>query len=96
MDKSKSKKEASVSKEYFLSCKNIFTGRSKAVLLLWIIFVFYGSCLSCFLVCQLQPFGHLLGRGLPLGSLVCYVLLYFCHFAMWFPGSGVALDCIDS
>ena len=33
------------------------------------------SCRSCFLVCSLQPCGHLLGKGWPLGSLVCYVLL---------------------
>ena len=39
------------------------TDRSKAVLLLWIIFVIYVSCLSCFLVCSLQPCGHLLGKG---------------------------------
>ena len=30
-----------------------------------------------------------------LGSLVCYVLLSFCHFPMWCPESGVVLDCID-
>ena len=29
-------------------------------------------------------------------ALVCNVLLYFCHFPMWYPGSGVVLDCIDS
>ena len=40
-----------------------FTGRSKAMLLLWIIFVINVSCVSCFLVCSLQPFGHLLGKG---------------------------------
>ena len=34
-------------------------------------------CLSCFLVCLLQPCGHLLGKGWPLGSLVCNVLLCF-------------------
>ena len=22
--------------------------------------------------------------------------LCFCHFPMWYPGSGVVLDCIDS
>ena len=43
--------------------KNSFPDRSKAVLLLWIIFVIYASCLSCFLVCSLQPRGHLLGNG---------------------------------
>ena len=29
-------------------------------------------------------------------ALVCDVKLYFCHFPMWYPGSGVVLDCIDS
>ena len=29
-------------------------------------------------------------------ALVCDVLLCFCHFAMWYPVSGVVLDCIDS
>ena len=40
--------------------------------------------------------GHLLGKGWPLGSLVCDVFLCFCHFPVWCPGSGVVLDCIDS
>ena len=29
-------------------------------------------------------------------ALVCGVELCFCHFFMWYPGSGVVLDCIDS
>ena len=39
--------------------------------------------------------GHLLGKGLPLGSrLLCLaVTLSLSH---WYPGSGVVLDCIDS
>ena len=45
-------------KNYFL-----FTDRSKVVLLFWILFVIYVLCLSCFLVCSLQPCGHLLGKG---------------------------------
>ena len=45
-------------------------------------FATYVSCLylPCFLVCSLQPCGHLLGKGKPLGSLVCDVLLYFVTF----------------
>ena len=54
------------------------------------VFVIF-SCL--FIYCSLRS---LLGKGWPLGSLVCYVLLCFCHFLMWCPGSGVLLDCIDS
>ena len=39
------------------------TDRSKEVLLLWIIFVIFVSCLSCFLVCSLQLCDHLQGKG---------------------------------
>ena len=53
-------------------------------------------CLSCVFVSSLQPCGQLLGKGLSLGSIVCDVFLWFCHFPMWRPRSGVVLDCIDS
>ena len=33
---------------------------------------------------------------LALVSTVCDVYLCFCHFPMWYPGSGVVLDHIDS
>ena len=29
-------------------------------------------------------------------ALVCGVEMSFCHFPMWYPGSGVVLDWIDS
>ena len=60
-------------------------------LLIWV------SCLSllCCIVCSLQPSDHLLGKGLPPDSLVCAVFLCFCHFPIWWPGSGLVLDCID-
>ena len=29
-------------------------------------------------------------------DLVCGVKMCFCWFSMWYPGSGVVLDCIDS
>ena len=29
-------------------------------------------------------------------ALACDVLLCFCHFPMWYPGSGEVLDYIDS
>ena len=59
----------------FMPSSYLLTDRSKAVLLLWIIFVICGSCLSLryYLVCSLQPCGHLLGKDWPLGSLVCFV-----------------------
>ena len=37
----------------------------------------YVSRLACFLVCSLQPCGHLLAKGWPLGSLVCDVFFTF-------------------
>ena len=43
-------------------------------------FVIYVSYLLCCLVCSLQSCGQLLGKGQPLGSLVCDVFLCFCHF----------------
>ena len=49
-----------------------------------------------FLVCSLHPCDHLLGKGWPLDSLVCDVVLCFCHFPIWCLGSGMTLDCIDS
>ena len=52
-------------------------------------------CFSCFHVCSLLPCGHLLGKGWPLGSC-WWCLLYFSYFPMWYPGSGVVLDCIVS
>ena len=50
------------------------------MLLLWILYVIYVSCLSCFLVYSLQPCGHLLEKGWPLGSLVCDVFLCFVTY----------------
>ena len=29
-------------------------------------------------------------------ALVCGVKLCGCYFSIWYPGSGVVLDCIDS
>ena len=54
-------------------------------------------CYFCFVfVNSLQPCGHLLGKGRPLGSLIYDVLLWFCHFPIWCPGSGVMPECISS
>ena len=46
-------------------------------------------------ICLYVPYGHLLGKGRPLGSrLLCpTVSLSLSH---WYPGSRVVLDCIDS
>ena len=43
----------------YCSSLNIFTDHSKTVLLLWIIFVIYVSCLSYFFVCASLSCGHL-------------------------------------
>ena len=40
---------------------------------------------------SLQPCGHLLGKGLPIGSIVCDVFLCFCHFLIGCLGSGMVL-----
>ena len=46
------------------------------------------------LVCLYVPWGHLLGKGCPLGSrLRC--LTVRLSLSNWYPGSGVVLDCID-
>ena len=49
----------------FKPSSNFLTDRSKAVFLLWVLFVICVSCLSlsCCLVCSLQPCGHLLVMG---------------------------------
>ena len=78
------------------SGKTFFTDFSKVGLLLWIVFVIYSSCLSCCLVCSLQPWGYLLGKSWYHGCLVCDVFFCYCHFPMLCPVSGVVLDCIDS
>ena len=42
-------------------------------------------CLSCFRVCSLLPYGHLKGKGWPLGScLWCFfVILLLSHLVSW-------------
>ena len=73
-----------------------FTNRSKAVLLLWIFYVFVLSCVAMFcarlFICVLWSPA---GKGLTswLSFVVSSVSLSLSH---WYPGSGVVLDCIDS
>ena len=72
------------------------TDRSKAVLLLWIIYVI--SVLFCYAfmhVCLLMLCGRLLGKSWPLGSrLWCLIVMF--SLSHWYPGSGMVLECIDS
>ena len=41
------------------------------------------------------PCGHLLGKGLPLGSCLWCITMNL-SLSDRYPGSGVVLDCIDS
>ena len=74
-----------------------FTDRSKAVLLLWLFYVFVLSCV-CYVfvrVCLYVLRGHLLGKGWPLGFRL-WCLTVSLSLSLWYPGSGVVLDCTDS
>ena len=58
-------------------------------------------CCFCFVFCysfvrvwSLMPYGHLLGKGWPLGSCL-WCLIVKLSLSHWYPGSGVVLDCID-
>ena len=73
-----------------------FTDRSKAVLLLWIFYVFVllvfaMFCARLFICALWSP----AGKGLTswLSFVVSSVSLSLSH---WYPVSGVVLDCIDS
>ena len=67
-----------------------------ALLVPFVIYISRLSSLYC-LVCSLQHCDHLLGKGLPLRSLVHNVFLCFA-ISIWCLESGVVnvLDCIDS
>ena len=67
------------------------------VLLLWILFVIYVTCLSCFLVCSLQPCGHLPWIGLTSWlSCVWYFIVFFVTFPCGVLGQVWCLICSDS
>ena len=77
----------------FKPSSDFLADRSKAVLLLWIFFLFVFRVILFF---SLQPCGHQLGKGWPLGSLECYVFLCFvtfpygvlgqlCYLIVWIP-----------
>ena len=74
----------------------MFTNRSKAVLLWWIIYVI--CVLFCYAfvhVCLSMPCGHLLGKGWPLGSRL-WCLIATLSLSDWYLKSAVVLDCINS
>ena len=78
-----------------------FTDRSKAVLLLWIFYVFLSCVFYAFVracvcyvfvrVCLYVLCGHLLGKGWPLGSFL-WCLTVSLSLSHWYPGSGLVLD----
>ena len=55
------------------------------MLLLWILFVIYVSCLSYCLDCSLQPCGHLLGNGWPLVTFPCGVPVQMWYLIVSIP-----------
>ena len=75
--------------------RNFLTDRSKAVLLLWILFAIcvkplsLSNCIDC--PCSLVVTWWERADLLAL----LYVFLCFYHFPMWCPGSSVVLDCLD-
>ena len=64
---------------------------TKAIFLLWILFIISASCLTCCLVCTLMPYSHLLGKGWPLGFLCVmfsWVFFSLSHMVSWV-GCGI-------
>ena len=67
---------------------NIFTDRSKAVLLLWIIYVISVLFLLCFHArLFIDALWSSAGKGLT--SWLLFVI------SQWYPGLGMVLDCIN-
>ena len=52
-------------------------------------------CYAFVRVCLFVPCGHLLGKGLPLGSRL-WCITVSLPLSHWYPGSDVVLDCIES
>ena len=87
----KNKCKTEETNKLFKYCK-YFTDHSKAVLLLWIFYVFVLClCVRLFICALWSP----AGKGLT--SLLLFVVSN-CELSLfhWYPGSGVVLDCIDS
>ena len=73
-----------------------FTDRSKAVLLLWIFYVFVLSCV-CYVCARLFICALWSPDGKGLTSWLSFVVSSVSlSLSYWYPGSGVVLDCIDS
>ena len=65
---------------------------------LWIIFVIYVLCLLCFRVSVRSLLPAVWSPGwnglISLLLFVMFVVIYY--FPIWYTGTGVVLDCIDS
>ena len=73
-----------------------FTGRSGAVLLLWVFCVFVLSCVSCVL-CASVCVCFVVACWGGLASWLSFVVSSLgLSLSRWCPGSGVVLDCVDS
>ena len=59
--------------------------------MIFYVFVLSGVCYVFVLVCLYLLCGHLLGKALG-SRLWCLTV----SLSLWYPGSGVELDCIDS
>ena len=77
----------------FNASSNFLTGRSQAVLLLWILFV--SLSLSYCPVLSWQPCGHLQGKDWPLGSL-CAVMFYSVFISFLYGVLGQVWYLIES
>ena len=58
-------------------------------------FVLSCVCYAFVCVCLYVPCGHLLGKGISLGSRL-WCLTVSLPLSHWYLGSGVVLNCIDS
>ena len=59
--------------------------------------MFFLSCVyyTFVCVCLYVSYGHVLGKDWPLGTRF-WCLTVSLLLSHWYPGSGVALNCIDS
>ena len=64
-----------------------------AVLLLWITYVFVSGVSHTFASVYIAALWIPTGKGLT-SWLLLVMFIVFCYCPMWYPGSGLLLDCI--
>ena len=67
--------------------KRYFFGGSFVLFLHWVCHAFASAHCYCVVICWERA---------DLLALICGVKLCGCYFPIWYPGSGVVLDCINS